>query len=51
MRSMSQQDIMYSLYQLNNATESLRGADSSKAEEYTRKLNMYTGIFQNLLYE
>ena len=51
MRSMSQQDIMYSLYQLNNATESLRGADSSKAEEYTRKLDMYTGIFQNLLYE
>ena len=51
MRSMSQQDIMYSLYQLNNATEALRGADSSKAEEYTRKLNMYTGIFQNLLYE
>ena len=51
LRSMSQQDIMYSLYQLNNATEALRGADSSKAEEYTRKLNMYTGIFQNLLYE
>ncbi len=51
MRSMSQQDIMYSLYQLNNATEALRGADSSKAEEYTRKLDMYTGIFQNLLYE
>ena len=51
MRNMSQQDIMYSLYQLNNATEALRGADSSKAEEYTRKLNMYTGIFQNLLYE
>ena len=51
LRNMSQQDIMYSLYQLNNATEALRGADSSKAEEYTRKLNMYTGIFQNLLYE
>ena len=51
LRNMSQQDIMYSLYQLNNATEALRGADSSKAEEYTRKLDMYTGIFQNLLYE
>ena len=51
LRNISQQDIMYSLYQLNNATEALRGADSSKAEEYTRKLNMYTGIFQNLLYE
>ena len=51
MRNVCQQDILYSLYQLNNATESLRGADSSKAEEYARKLDMYTGIFQNLLYE
>jgi hypothetical protein len=51
MRNMSKQDIVYNLYQLNNATESLRGADSDKAEEYARKLDMYTGIFQNLLYE
>ncbi len=51
MRILSQNEILYNLYQLNNIVEALRGADSAQTGEYAKKLDTYTGIFQNLLYE
>ena len=50
MLALSQQDIVYSVYQLNSAAQLLQEAGSSHAKEMAAALNRYGQEFQDFLY-